>query len=115
MMLRHTFILVMYLAGIAFSQDDSSSDTQIIHDGSNQGYDGEVVTQWSPNGTYHDPEQNAQCETECKRTCVEPCPDPQTCNDDQIKCGEKDHPLDVWPDCIKDDICIPNDCECRCY
>jgi hypothetical protein len=113
-MLRHTYLVVLLLATIVYAQEDSTGDTQIIHDGNNQGYDAEVVTEWgTPNSSYYDEELNAQCVNSCQKTCVEPCPDPQTCNDDQVNCGEIDHPEDVWPDCVKDEICIPKDCECK--
>ena len=113
-MLRHTYFIVLLLATIVYAQEDSTGDTQIIHDGNNQGYDANVVTEWDKsNSSYYDEEENAQCVNSCKRTCVEPCPDAQTCNEDQVKCGEIDHPDDVWPDCTKDEICIPKDCECK--
>ena len=105
-------IVALILVTIAVAQDNSSGDNQVIHDGNNQGYSGEVVTEWTE-AAYHNPELNAECVNGCKRTCVNPCPVAHTCNDDQIKCGEKDHPEEVWPDCIKDEICVPSDCECK--
>ena len=91
----------------------AQDDSQIIPIDSSQGYDTNIVTEWSKNSQY-DHELNGYCTDECKKTCVNPCPEPQKCNnDEQVKCGEKDHPEDVWPDCTKDDICIPKDCECR--
>ena len=112
-MIKALYIVAILLVTIVKAQENSSGDTQIIHDGTNQGYSGDVVTEWSE-AAYHNPELNAECVNECSRTCVNPCPEATTCNEDQIKCGEKDHPEDVWPDCTKDEICVPKDCECKC-
>ena len=113
-MLTYSYVIVLLLAKIVLAQEDSSGDTQIINDGNNQGYDAEVVTEWT-NNTFYNEEQNAHCVNSCKKTCVEPCPDPQTCTDDQVKCGEEDHPEDVWPECKKDEKCVPKDCECMWF
>ena len=107
-MLRHVYILII-LGHSAFSQDAS----EITHDQKNQTYDAGVVSKWTNGDSFYDPESKSHCEEECTRTCVNSCPDPNKCDELEIKCGEKDHPEDVWPDCVKDDICIPYNCACR--
>jgi len=69
----------------------------------------EVVSEWS-GSTF---ELNQSCKEDCNRTCVERCPTAKLCRDDQIECGKKEHPLGVWPDCMKDDICVPEGCKCQ--
>ena len=111
-MIRPTNIVAILLVTVVTAQENPSGDTQIVHDGNNQGYNAEVVTEWTE-APYHNPELNSLCVYGCKKTCVLPCPEAQTCNEDQVKCGEKDHPEEVWPDCTKDEICVPKDCECK--
>ena len=62
---------------------------------------------------YYSGELNAQCVKECNKTCVSKCPEPYKCRSNEVKCGKKDHPGNVWPDCSKDDICVPQGCECK--
>ena len=70
----------------------------------------DVVSEWS-SGEYF--EGNQICVEDCNRTCVQKCPVAELCNEDEIKCGKKDLPIGVWPDCIRDDICVPDKCECK--
>ena len=50
------------------------------------------------------------CTNKCQIECVQ-CLEPATCTEDQTKCGEKNQI--VGPDCQKDSICVPSDCECK--
>ena len=70
----------------------------------------DVVSEWS-SGEYF--EGNQICVEDCNKTCVQKCPVAELCNEDEIKCGKKDLPIGVWPDCIRDDICVPDKCECK--
>jgi len=74
-------------------------------------YDTETVSEWSSGPFLSD--LNQQCVEDCNRTCVTKCPEADLCKSDEIQCGKEDLPLGVWPDCIRDDICVPDDCECK--
>ena len=74
-------------------------------------YNPEVVSEWSSGKQFN--ELNEICIEDCNRTCVQKCPVPDLCDDDEIQCGKADLPVGVWPDCIRDDICVPDDCECN--
>lgn len=100
-MLKH-FISLAILAQVAFAQTES---------GDMDGFNPEVVSEWSSGSFLND--LNQQCIEDCNRTCVEKCPEAQLCKEDEIECGKVDLPAGVWPDCIRDDICVPDDCECQ--
>ena len=91
-------IFVAILAQVSFAQDIDQ-------------YDPEVVSEWS-SGKYFD-DANQICIEDCNKTCVQKCPVPDSCNENEIECGKKDLPVGVWPDCIRDDICVPEGCECK--
>ena len=91
-------VSIAILAQISIAQD---------FDGFNQ----QVVTEWS-SGKYFD-DTNQICIEDCNKTCVQPCPVPDLCKEDEIQCGKKDLPAGVWLDCIRDDVCVPNKCECE--
>ena len=74
-------------------------------------YSPETVSEWSSGKYFND--LNEICIEDCNKTCVQKCPVPDLCNDDEIQCGKEDLPLGVWPDCIRDDICVPDGCECK--
>ena len=74
-------------------------------------YNPEVVSEWQSEDYLHD--INGQCVEMCNRTCVQKCPVPELCNENEIECGKQDLPAGVWPDCIRDDICVNKDCECK--
>ena len=76
-----------------------------------EGYDQEVVSNWSSGPFLND--LNQQCIEDCNKTCVRPCPEAVLCKSDEIQCGKEERPADVWPDCIQDDKCVPDDCECK--
>ena len=86
------------LAQIAYAQDMVS-------------YGPETVSEWSSGDYLND--LNQQCIEDCNRTCVQKCPVPELCSEDEVECGKKDLPPGVWPDCIRDDICVPTECECK--
>ena len=71
----------------------------------------ELVSEWS-SGKYFN-NINEICIEDCNRTCVEKCPTPDLCNEDEIQCGKADLPVGVWPDCTRDDVCVPDNCECN--
>jgi len=73
-------------------------------------YNPEVVSEWSSGKVFND--QNEICIEDCNRTCVQKCPVPDLCDEDEIQCGKDDLPIGVWPDCIRDDVCVPKGCEC---
>ena len=73
-------------------------------------YSPETVSEWSSGKYFND--LNEICIEDCNKTCVQKCPVPDLCKDDEIQCGKEDLPLGVWPDCIRDDICVPDGCEC---
>ena len=74
-------------------------------------YNPEVVSEWSSGKYFND--LNEICIQDCNKTCVQKCPVPDLCNDDEIQCGKADLPAGVWPDCIRDDICVADGCECN--
>ena len=76
-----------------------------------ENYNPETVSEWS-SGDYLNG-LNQQCIEDCNRTCVRKCPVPQLCSENEVECGKEDLPHGVWPDCIKDDICVPTECECK--
>ena len=92
------FISFVILARLSLAQD--------IED-----YDQETVSEWSSGPFVND--LNQQCLENCNKTCVQPCPVPKLCKDNEIECGKKDLPVGVWPDCQKDDICVPDGCVCK--
>ena len=97
-MFRH-IIFVAILAQIYKTQDVGNFNNP------------EVVSEWS-NGQYFD-DANKICIEDCNKTCVQKCPVPDLCKEDEIQCGKKDLPAGVWPDCIRDDVCVPKGCECK--
>ena len=74
-------------------------------------YSPEVVSEWS-SGKYFD-DLNQICVEDCNKTCVQKCPVPDLCKEGEVQCGKEDLPSGVWPDCIRDDICVPDECECK--
>ena len=76
-------------------------------------YNPEVVSEWSSGKVFND--ANEICIEDCNRTCVQKCPVPDLCDEDEIQCGKDDLPIGVWPDCIRDDVCVPKGCECKYY
>ena len=100
------FIFLAVLVQMAAAQLDQTES------GIMEGYDQEVISDWSSGQFLHE-DLNAQCVQDCNRTCVEKCPEAKLCKEDEIECGKLDFPGIVWPDCIKDDICVPADCECK--
>lgn len=99
------FIFLAVLVQMAAAQLDQTES------GIMEGYTQEVISDWSSGQFLHE-DLNAQCVQDCNRTCVEKCPEAKLCKEDEIECGKLDFPGIVWPDCIKDDICVPADCEC---
>jgi len=102
-MIKH-FISLAILVQLAYGQTET---------GVMAGSDTEVVSEWASGPFISD--LNEQCVTDCNRTCVEKCPEAKLCKQDEIECGKVDLPALVWPDCIRDDICVPDDCECKYF
>ena len=102
------FIFLAVLVQMANAQTLSGDSLS----GAMDGYTTEVISEWSSGPFLHE-DLNAQCIEDCNRTCVEECPEAKLCKEDEIECGKLDFPGIVWPDCIKDDICVPDDCECK--
>jgi len=102
-MFKYAYSLA-FLVQLVVAQNAQSDDTQIYHE-NGQGYDAEVVTEWTE-------QISSQCIDECNQICVTPCPVSRKCSEDENKCGELDLPPNVWPDCRKDDECVPKDCHC---
>lgn len=94
-------IFFVLLAQLAYAQDAPA-----IED-----YNPEVVSEWSSGKYFND--VNEVCIEDCNKTCVQKCPVPDLCNEDEIQCGKEDLPIGVWPDCIRDDLCVPKGCECK--
>ena len=84
---------------------------QIAYGQEMENYSPETVSEWSSGDYLND--LNQQCIEDCNRTCVQKCPVPELCNENEIECGKKDLAPGVWPDCIRDDICVPTECECK--
>ena len=84
---------------------------QMVYGQDMNDYNPEVVSEWSSGKYFND--LNEICIQDCNKTCVEKCPVPDLCNDDEIQCGKADLPAGVWPDCIRDDICVADGCECN--
>ena len=85
---------------------------QLVHSQDMNDYGANTVSEWSVAPYLND--LNQQCVQECNRTCTEPCPEARLCHPtDEIQCGKEDLPPNVWPDCIRDDICVPDNCECE--
>ena len=74
-------------------------------------YETEVVSEWSSGQYLNNLDQ--QCLEDCNRTCTMKCPEANLCNSDEIECGKEKLPPGVWPDCIADDTCVPDNCECK--
>ena len=84
---------------------------QMVYGQDMNDYNPEVVSEWSSGKYFND--LNEICIQDCNKTCVQKCPVPDLCDDDEIQCGKEDLPVGVWPDCIRDDICVPDKCECK--
>ena len=84
---------------------------QIAYGQELEDYNPETVSEWSSGQYFND--LNEICIEDCNRTCVQKCPVPELCSEDEIQCGKEDLPAGVWPDCIRDDICVPKGCECK--
>ena len=58
------------------------------------------------------------CEDKCNETCI-PCEVHNVCSENEIKCGEG--PTRKSPEgfelhlCPKDEICVDDSCQCRCF
>ena len=61
--------------------------------------------QWDANDARQD-NCTEICENECQY-----CKHPETCGEDEFKCGEE--APEVGPDCPANEICVPSDCECK--
>jgi len=71
-----------------------------------------TVKVWDVDHGYNE-SLNSYCESDCIRECVKPCPTAIKCTLDQIECGKEDLAPGVWPDCQKDDKCVPDGCRCQ--
>ena len=107
MMITHTVSLAI-LVNLVYAEhtDINISD-----------YETEVVTEWSTS-QHLDDTKTKQCTDDCQRVCVKPCSEAKLCKGTDKSCGKKDfppveHPFHIWPECIKDDICVSSDCECK--
>ena len=85
--------------------------SQVTYAQEMEDYNPEVVSEWSSG--IHFNEHAETCMEDCNRTCVQKCEVPKLCSDDEIQCGKADLSIGVWPDCIRDDICVPKGCECE--
>ena len=74
-------------------------------------YDTESGSEWSPKQFLISLTQ--MCHNDCSQICLSDCPTPKLCKDDQFACGKKEFAHGEWLDCPKDDICVPNGCECK--
>ena len=84
---------------------------QMLYGQDMDNYNPEVVSEWSNGKSFND--LNEICIEDCNRTCVKKCPVANLCDEDEIQCGKEDLLVGVWPDCTRDDICVPDDCECN--
>ena len=101
-MIKHIIALAI-LAQLSHAQDAGEPDLA--------DYETEVVSEWT-NGPYLS-DLNEQCMDDCNRTCTKPCLEAQLCGPGEIVCGKEDLPPGTWPTCTKDDICVPDDCDCK--
>ena len=74
-------------------------------------YDTESGSEWGPKQFLISLTQ--MCHNDCSQKCLSDCPQPKLCKDDQFACGKKEFAHGEWLDCPKDDICVPNGCECK--
>ena len=84
---------------------------QMLYGQDMDNYNPEVVSEWSNGKSFND--LNEICIEDCNRTCITKCPVADLCDEDEIQCGKADLPVGVWHDCTRDDICVPDDCECN--
>ena len=60
-----------------------------------------------------DEDAQAYCVQTCESYC-ENCTEPARCGEGEKKCGEQ--PIDPnMSQCSTDDICVPDNCECKCF
>ena len=118
MMLKYIFALAIS-ATVVYSGDANPED-YITHEGTGQKHAVDQTSSWTENSTQDlSGDWYMKCHESCEKKCVAPCPTPVLCDPDtQTYCGKSEFESwseewgQVWPDCIKDDICIPKHCEC---
>jgi hypothetical protein len=110
-MLKYVYFLAI-VAQLVYAQDDDADATIYQENEVAEDDRAEIVTQWT-NDLGYNATVNGYCTQNCIHECEKPCTKAVLCTEDQIECGKKDLPPGEWPECIHDDICVPDGCDCQ--
>ena len=70
-----------------------------------------VICRFAPEEReWHADDARENCTELCTDYCI-PCTEPDTCNEDEIKCGEK--APENHEDCPPDETCVASNCICK--